>query len=112
MACLWSSRSEAAIARPSLQSDQYTRKAIERAHSIGNGNSNVLRLTAACSWSETLIPSRIDPRIQFCLYSQNRLVVVLAIKLITISWLTNGRPREFWAMRENMRRSNLFTFCG
>ena len=35
-------------------------------------------------------------------------VVVLPIRLTTTSWLTSGRPRQFWVMWQNIRCSILF----
>ena len=35
-------------------------------------------------------------------------VVVAPIRLTTASWLTSGRPRQFWVMWQNMRCSILF----
>ena len=43
-------------------------------------------------------PRRIGSDIQFGSDLQAGLVAVFAISLMITSWLTSGRPRQFWVM--------------
>src|SRR3954454_14540420 len=57
---------------------------------------------------ETLIPDGYELRSNSQATFSTVSVVVDAIRLTTTSWLTSGRPRQFWLMNENNRCSILF----
>src|SRR5262245_57859156 len=57
---------------------------------------------------ETLIPDGYELRSKSQATFRPVSVLVAAIRLTTTSWLTSGRPRQFWLMNEKSRCSILF----
>src|SRR5512135_3020243 len=62
----------------------------------------------AISSFETLIPDGYELRSNSQATFSPVSVVVAAIGLTITSWLTSGRPRQFWLMNEKSRCSILF----